>query len=73
MSQHSSLNQILLQIKQQVKQIVVLQALLVAREGIEEEEVAPKSNTRLNIEVDNPPILNRNTIKFLRFITACRL
>jgi len=49
MSQHSSLNQILLQIKQQVKQIVVLQALLVAREGIGEEEVAPKSNTRLNI------------------------
>ena len=73
MSQHGFLNQNLLQIKQQIKQIIVLQALLVARGGIGEEEVALKSDTRLNIEVDNLPILNRSTIRFLRFITACRL
>ena len=53
---------------------VVLQALLVAREEIgKEEAVAPKPNTRLNIEVNKPPIFNRDISKFLRFIIACKL
>ena len=63
--------------KQQQKQIVTLQTLLVGRAETGEEErvevVALRSNIRLNIEVAIPPIFNRDTSKISEFIMACKL
>jgi len=69
----------LLQIRLQQEQIVALQALVAeqARERAEEEEVevaeAPRSNSRLYVNVVKLPTFNRDTSKVLEFLTACRL
>ena len=72
MSQNSSIDQILLQIRQQQKQIVVLQVLLVVRGEVAEkgevETIALKLNTKSNIKVAKLPIFNRNATKVLGFI-----
>lgn len=78
---HSSLDQLLLQIRQQVKQIAVLQALLATRREVGEEgEIeakAPKfntrSNTRSNVKVIKLPIFNGNVSRIADFIIVYKL
>jgi len=53
----------------------VLQTLLVAREEVEEGEIAIalRSNTRSSVNVAKPPTFNRNVSKISDFLTVYRL
>jgi len=57
--------------RQQVEQIVVLQALLAARGGTE--TVFPKPNAKFNVEVAKSPMFNRDTSKVIGFVMIYKL
>ena len=74
MSQHGSIDQLLLQMKQQMEQITELQVFVVTHAKREREgEIASRSNNVLNTEMARLFLFNGEASKVVGFVTVYKL